>query len=106
MLQILVLTDKLLLKAKEKGSSVVSEVDKSSDIFNTDSPLVEPRDSSYIFDPDQSDLSQDEDDNMGKNLLPTYVFPKLEDVDCSDPPASACSFVFPIDEDSALWSWS
>ncbi|KAG6573017.1 Homeobox-leucine zipper protein HOX16, partial [Cucurbita argyrosperma subsp. sororia] len=104
--KILVLTDKLLLKAKEKGSSVVSEVDKSSDIFDTDSPLVEPRDSSYIFDPDQSDLSQDEDDNTGKNLLPTYVFPKLEDVDYSDPPESACSFVFPIDEDTALWSWS
>lgn len=104
--KILVLTDKLLLKAKEKGSSVVSEVDKSSDIFDSDSPLVEPRDSSYIFDPDQSDLSQDEDDNTGKNLLPTYVFPKLEDVDYLDPPASACSFVFPIDEDTALWSWS
>uniref|UniRef100_A0A9I9CE08 Homeobox-leucine zipper protein n=1 Tax=Cucumis melo TaxID=3656 RepID=A0A9I9CE08_CUCME len=147
--EILLLTDKLLHKEKERGNSVLSEVDKfgeelphnlvadsnledevskssklgckqedissvKSDLCDSDSPhytdgvhssLLEPGDSSYIFDPDQSDLSQDEEDNLGRNLLPPYIFPKLEDVDYSDPPTSSCNFVFPI-EDNALWSWS
>lgn len=141
--EIVVLTDKLILKDKERSNSVVSEDDKfgeeppqnlvdeaskssklgckqedmssvKSDIFDSDSPhytdgvhssLLDPGDSSYIFDPDQSDLSQDEEDNLGKNLLPPCIFPKLEDVDYSDPPTSSCNFVFPI-EDNALWSWS
>ncbi|KAG6746975.1 homeobox-leucine zipper protein HAT5-like [Populus alba x Populus x berolinensis] len=78
-----------------------------SDIFDSDSPhyadgvhssLLEAGDSSYVFEPDQSDLSQDEEDNFSKSLLPPYVFPKLEDDDYSDPPASF--------EDHAFWSWS
>ncbi|CAI0549405.1 unnamed protein product, partial [Linum tenue] len=92
-----------------------------SDIFDADSPhytdgvvhssLLEAGDSisSYVFEPDNqsSDLSQDEDDHHNnnnslccRNLLPDqYVFPKLEDEDYSDPPASF--------EDQAFWSsWS
>ncbi|KAF7838417.1 homeobox-leucine zipper protein HAT5 [Senna tora] len=88
-----------------------------SDIFDSDSPhytdgvhsasLLEPGDSSYVFEPDQSDLSQDEEDNnlISKTLFPSYIFPKLEDVDYSDPPESSCSFGFPV-EDHAFWSWS
>jgi len=80
-----------------------------SDIFDSESPhytdgvhssLLEAGDSSYVFEPDQSsDLSssQDEEDNLSRNLLPTYVFPKLEDEDdYSDPSASF--------EDNAFWS--
>ncbi|CAL1368143.1 unnamed protein product [Linum trigynum] len=88
-----------------------------SDIFDADSPhytdgvvhssLLEAGDSisSYVFEPDNqsSDLSQDEADNHNnnnfccRNLLPDqYVFPKLEDEDYSDPPASF--------EDQAFWS--
>ncbi|KAI4343832.1 hypothetical protein L6164_011137 [Bauhinia variegata] len=85
-----------------------------SDIFDSDSPhytdgvhsaLLEPGDSSYVFEPDQSDLSQDEEDNLSNALLPPYMFPKLEDVNYSDPPESSCSFGFPV-EDQAFWSWS
>ncbi|XWS60611.1 hypothetical protein CRYUN_Cryun07bG0050300 [Craigia yunnanensis] len=87
-----------------------------SDIFDSDSPhytdgvhssLLEAADSSYPFEPDQSDLSQDEEDNLSKGLLqpPPYIFPKLEDDDYSDPPASSCNFGFPV-EDHAFWSWA
>lgn len=79
-----------------------------SDIFDSDSPhytdgvhssLIEAGDSSYVFEPEQSDLSQDEEDNLSKSLLPAYVFPKLEDADYSDPPAS-------FEDHHAFWSWS
>uniref|UniRef100_A0A2N9GVH1 Homeobox-leucine zipper protein n=1 Tax=Fagus sylvatica TaxID=28930 RepID=A0A2N9GVH1_FAGSY len=85
-----------------------------SDIFDSDSPhytdgvhssLLEPGDSSIVFEPDQSDLSQDEEDNLSlsKSLLPPpYIFPKLEDVDYSE---NSCNFGFPV-EDHAFWSWS
>ncbi|XP_022738208.1 homeobox-leucine zipper protein HAT5-like isoform X2 [Durio zibethinus] len=87
-----------------------------SDIFDSDSPhytdgvhssLLEAADSSYPFEPDQSDSSQDEEDNLSKGLLhpPSYIFPKLEDDDYSDPPASSCNFGFPV-EDHAFWSWA
>lgn len=86
-----------------------------SDIFDSDSPrytdgvhssLLETCDSSYVFEPEQSDLSQDEDDSLSKNvLLPPYVFPKLEETEYSDPPTNSCNFGFPI-EDHAFWSWS
>ncbi|KAJ6293944.1 hypothetical protein OIU76_022090 [Salix suchowensis] len=70
-----------------------------SDIFDSDSPhyAADGVHSSYVFEPDQSDLSQDEEDNFSKSLLPPYVFPKLEDGDYSDPHASF--------EDHAFWSW-
>ncbi|PON35789.1 Octamer-binding transcription factor [Parasponia andersonii] len=89
-----------------------------SDIFDSDSPrltdgvrsnpLMEPGDSSYAFEADhQSDLSQDEEDNLiSRSFLPSgYIFPKLEDVDYSDPPESSCNFEYPV-EDHAFWSWS
>lgn len=87
-----------------------------SDIFDSDSPrftdgvhsnpLMEPGDSSYVFEADQSDLSQDEDDNLiSRGFLPSsYIFPKLEDVDYSDPPATSCKFGYPV-EDHPFWSW-
>lgn len=92
-----------------KVSAVEDISSVKSDIFDSDSPrfndgvhtnsLLEPADSSYVFEADQSDLSQDEEDN-----LRSYIFPKLEDVHYSDPPASSCNFGFP--EDHAFWSWS
>uniref|UniRef100_A0A2P2K192 Homeobox-leucine zipper protein n=1 Tax=Rhizophora mucronata TaxID=61149 RepID=A0A2P2K192_RHIMU len=78
-----------------------------SDIFDFESPhyaegircpVIEASDSSYVFKPAQLDLSQDEDDNLGKNLLPSCVFPKLEYVNYLD---STASF-----EDNAFWPWS
>ncbi|XP_057514287.1 homeobox-leucine zipper protein HAT5-like [Actinidia eriantha] len=87
-----------------------------SDVLDSDSPrytdgghssLLEPGDSSYILEPDQSDLSQDEEDNFSKTLLPPpeYIFPKIEDADYPDPPANSGYFGFPV-EDHAFGFWS
>ncbi|KAK7347249.1 hypothetical protein VNO80_21776 [Phaseolus coccineus] len=84
-----------------------------SDILDSDSPhytdgvhsaVLEHGDSSYVFEPDQSDMSQDEEDNLSKSLYPSYLFPKLEDADYSDPTESSCNFGF-SEEDHALWTW-
>ncbi|KAF8037300.1 hypothetical protein BT93_B0261 [Corymbia citriodora subsp. variegata] len=85
-----------------------------SDMFDSESPhytdaghssLLEPGDSSYAFEPDQSDLSQDEEDNLSKSLLSTRNYPKLESTDYTIPPPSSCNFGFPA-EDPPFWSWS
>ncbi|EOY00208.1 hypothetical protein QUC31_014367 [Theobroma cacao] len=83
-----------------------------SDVFDSDSPhytdgnhssLIEPADSSNAFEPDQSDFSQDEEDNLSKSLLHPPFFPKFE-VDCYyDAPASSCNFALPV-EDQSFWS--
>ncbi|KAJ1378441.1 Leucine zipper, homeobox-associated [Sesbania bispinosa] len=74
-----------------------------SDILDSDSPLyndgvhstlLETGDSSYVFEPDQSDLSQDEEDNLSRSFLPPYIFPKLEDMDYSNPPESSLFALF------------
>lgn len=83
-----------------------------SDVFDSDSPrytenhssLLEPAGSSHVFEPDQSDFSQDEDDNLSKSFLPTLYFPKLEASCYDDPPASSCNFGFPI-EDQPFYFW-
>ncbi|CAN1262368.1 Homeobox-leucine zipper protein HAT5 [Linum perenne] len=80
-----------------------------SDMFDSDSPrytgvvhssLLEASDSQYVLEHDQSDISQDEEDNLSRNLLPeSYLFLKLEDgEDYSDPSAS-------FDEHSLWSSW-
>ncbi|KAJ0959990.1 hypothetical protein J5N97_000246 [Dioscorea zingiberensis] len=98
-----------VVACKEDRSSVKSDIFDSDSSHYTDgvhsSLLERGGDSSYIFEPDQSDLSQDEEDNLSKTLLPPYIFPKLEDVDYTDPPANSCNFGFPV-EDHAFWSWS
>ncbi|KAM7275742.1 hypothetical protein ACFE04_017608 [Oxalis oulophora] len=55
----------------------------------------------YVFEHDQSE----EEDNLSKSLLHSCTFPKVEDVDYSDPPTSSCNFGFAV-EDQAFWSWS
>ncbi|XP_058180533.1 homeobox-leucine zipper protein HAT5-like [Rhododendron vialii] len=86
-----------------------------SDVLDSDSPhyveghssLIEPGDSSYVLEPEQSDLSQDEEDNLSKNLLaPTgYVFPKVEH-DYPNPPTNSCYFGFPVEEQPfGFWSY-
>ncbi|MBA0834763.1 hypothetical protein Goarm_007090, partial [Gossypium armourianum] len=130
--EVVQLTDKLLLEGKEKGepelpdaktssqelpseaaegeeSKVVPVVSAKSDYTEGvhSSVLLEGAGSTYPFEPDQSDLSQDEEDNLSKGLLhlPSCVFPKLQDIDYSDPPAGSCNFGFPLD-DHAFWSWA
>ncbi|KAK4756294.1 hypothetical protein SAY87_006421 [Trapa incisa] len=64
------------------------------------SPLLDPCDSSYIFEPDQSDLSQEEeDDELSKNCLVTAsVSPKQEG-------SNQCIYEF-SGLDQAFWPWS
>lgn len=96
--------------------SAVKQEDLSSaksDVFDSESPhytdgvhssLLEPGDSSYVFEHEQSDLSQDEEDDISKNLLnPAYSFPKIEDADYCDP-QSSCYYGFQ-DEDQAFGLW-
>ncbi|KAB2020507.1 hypothetical protein ERO13_D07G069800v2 [Gossypium hirsutum] len=101
--EVLQLTDKLVMK--EKNNSELSDVntvcqEPPQKPVDSDSPH-----SSYPFEPDQSDTSQDEEDNLSKALFQpsSYIFPKLEDNDYSDPPASSCSYGFHV-EDHAFWS--
>lgn len=93
--QVLQLTDKLVMK--EKNNSELSDVNTvCQKPVDSDSPH-----SSDPFEPYQSDISQDEEDNLSKALF--QPFPKLEDNDYSDPPASSCSYGFHA-EDHAFWS--
>ncbi|KAG8488149.1 hypothetical protein CXB51_018656 [Gossypium anomalum] len=101
--EVLQLTDKLVMK--EKNNSELSDVntvcqEPPQKPVDSDSPR-----SSYPFEPDQSDTSQDEEDNLSNALFQpsSYIFPKLEDNDYSDPPASSCSYGFHV-EDHAFWS--
>lgn len=132
--QVNLLTEQLMEREKEKGNSELTNVNPSlqqdlpekpvaesissegeiskackqeeissakSDIFDSDSPHYTD---GVHFEPDQSDLSQDEDDNLSKTFFPAYVLPKL---DYSDPPTTSCNFGFPVeDQDHAFWSWS
>ncbi|GAB2221106.1 hypothetical protein Droror1_Dr00012273 [Drosera rotundifolia] len=69
------------------------------------SSVADPGDSSYVFEPDQSDLSQDEEDNISKNFLPScYVLQKIDDTDYSERPAYSCNFGLQV-EDHATWFW-
>ncbi|XVF02276.1 hypothetical protein REPUB_Repub04eG0161900 [Reevesia pubescens] len=84
-----------------------------SDVFDSDSPyytdgnhssFLEPSNSSNVFEPDQSEFSQDEEDNLSKSLLhPPIFFPKFEDDCYYDAPANSCNFALPV-EDQSFWS--
>ncbi|OMO55126.1 hypothetical protein COLO4_36180 [Corchorus olitorius] len=94
-------------KQEEAASSA------KSDIFDSDSPhytdgnyssLIEPADSSNVFEPDQSEFSQDEEDNLSNSLLHPPFFPKFEVDDCYyEAPPSSCNFALPV-EDQSFWS--
>ncbi|TYI18236.1 hypothetical protein ES332_A07G076100v1 [Gossypium tomentosum] len=101
--EVLQLTDKLVMK--EKNNSELSDVntvcqEPPQKPVDSDSPH-----SSYPFETDQSDTSQDEEDSLSKALFQpsSHIFPKLEGNDYSDPPASSCSYGFHA-EDHAFWS--
>ncbi|OAY61472.1 homeobox-leucine zipper protein HAT5 [Manihot esculenta] len=74
-----------------------------SDVFDSDSPhsFLEPGDSSHVFEPDQSDFSQEEEDDLSRSFMPTPYFPKLY----HDTPSNSCSFEFPV-EDQPFWTWT
>ncbi|KAJ9187551.1 hypothetical protein P3X46_002993 [Hevea brasiliensis] len=87
----------LVIPKQEEATSA------KSDVLDSDSPhsFLEPGDSSHVFEPDQSDFSQDEEDDLSRSFLPTPYFPKLY----HDPPANSCSFEFPV-EDQPFWSYT
>lgn len=74
-----------------------------SDIFDSDSPhsFLEPADSSHVFEPDQSDFSQDDEDDLSRSFLPPPYSPKLYHY----PPANSCNLEFPVG-DQPFWSWN
>lgn len=87
---------------------------KKDDMFETDShyyindcssmhsPHLEHVESSYMLEPDNSDLSQDEDDRA--SFLPSTPYgllPKLEPGDYSFDASTSGNISFP-----AFWSWS
>ncbi|KAA8533021.1 hypothetical protein F0562_032862 [Nyssa sinensis] len=101
---------------QEDASSAISDVLDSDSSHCTDGnhsiSQLEPVDSSHVFEPDQSDFSQDEEDNLNRTLLPppsrTLLpppwFPKLEDCCYDVLPANCCSLGLPV-EDQPSWFW-
>lgn len=131
--EVLLLTDKVQLKEKEKANPEFSNTDKlseepsletNSDLASEDElsklPVVEIKQEvlisaqrkildseshSSLFEPNE-DLSQDEEDDLSNSLSPSsYLFPKLEYSDYSDPPANSCTPGYPA-ADQAYWCWS
>ncbi|KAG8383126.1 hypothetical protein BUALT_Bualt05G0152300 [Buddleja alternifolia] len=98
-----------LITCKQEGAGSSAK----SDVFDSDSPhytdgnhsvLLEPADSSNVFEPEPSDFSQDEDDSLSRTLLPPLCFPKVE-VECYDDlHPNSCNLGFPV-QDQGTWFW-
>ena len=104
-----VLSNSVMDCKQEDHNSVKSDaVDSDSPHYSDEvySSFMEPVDRSYVFEPAQSDISQDEEDDMGNNLfLPSYhVFSKTEDGSYSDQPSNSSYFGFPV-EDHTFGFW-
>ncbi|KAE8721074.1 Homeobox-leucine zipper protein HOX16 [Hibiscus syriacus] len=108
--EVLQLTDKLATKERDEPPQqpvdvVVADQTGPEVVCKQEDMISSSK--SDMFDPDQSDVTQEEEDNLSNKLLhpaASYIFPKLEDDDYSDPPAtSSCSFGFHV-EDHAFWS--
>ncbi|OVA09079.1 Helix-turn-helix motif [Macleaya cordata] len=169
--EVVILTDKVLLKEKERQNSESTEPNKPSHlqtqelalnlgsseeesdvpilgykqedlssvnsvVFDSDSlhcidgvhsSKLEPADSSHVFEPELSEHSKDDDENLSKNLWPPVChlpkleaevenlsknilhqvsqLPKLEDIDYEYPSENSCNYgVQTIDQ--SLWFWS
>uniref|UniRef100_A0A7N0U0A7 Homeobox-leucine zipper protein n=1 Tax=Kalanchoe fedtschenkoi TaxID=63787 RepID=A0A7N0U0A7_KALFE len=93
---------------KKREGDNMFDADSHYYISGVHSPHLEHVDSSFILEPDSSDLSQDEDDSLSRGFLPStpYRLPKLEPGDYSLASSSTSrNFGFPVD-DNAFWSWS
>lgn len=101
-----------ILTCKQEGNPSLQ-----SDLLHSDSPnyadgvhssLLEPGESIHFFDVDQSNMSQDEEDNLRRLLLPSlaYMFPRIGNISSPDLPASTCSSGLPIeDEPYDFWAY-
>ncbi|CAA3000120.1 homeobox-leucine zipper HAT5 [Olea europaea subsp. europaea] len=87
------------------ASSAKSDVSDSDSLHYTDRPnsaLLEPVDSSQVFEHDPSDFSQDEDDSLSRSLL--LSFPKVEAECYDDLQPNPCNLGFPV-EAQGTWFW-
>lgn len=105
-----VLSNSVMDCKQEDHNSVRSDaVDSDSPRYSDEvySSFMEPVDCSYVLESAQSDISQDEEDNLGNNLLfPSYyVFSKNEDGSYSEPPPNSSYFGFPVEEDHTFGFW-
>lgn len=92
-----------------------------SDVIDSESPRYssfgdQPGDSSYAFEADHSDISQDDEDYLSMSLLPSSSsssdpFSKIEDIEYPHPHPSSnsCNFELPPEEDhdhaSLFWPY-
>lgn len=121
-MQVSVLSQKVLQKEKEGERSKLSaennivpvsegellKISAKSNVFDSNSPHYNNAclDSSYGFEPDQSDLSQDEDANLRKSPGDGgCTFPKFEDSNHLNSPSNSCNVGF-SGADHPFWSWS
>ncbi|KZV32251.1 hypothetical protein F511_26555 [Dorcoceras hygrometricum] len=93
--------------APDAASSAKSDVcDSDSPDGNHSAAMLEPADSSHVFlETEHSDFSQDEDDSLGRGILSSSCFPKLETEWCDDLQPNSCNLGFPI-QDQGTWFWS
>ncbi|CAL0318283.1 unnamed protein product [Lupinus luteus] len=89
-----------------------------SDVLDSDSPhcieggnnnpssfVMDPAtDSSHAFEPDHSDFSQDDEDDLSEKLLTLPCLPKVEDACYDHNPENSCNFGFPV-EDQTFCFW-
>ncbi|KAL5553961.1 hypothetical protein UlMin_041362 [Ulmus minor] len=95
----------MVICKQETASSAKSDVVDSDSSHYGENQCLEPADSSHVFEPDQSDFSQDEEDNlMSKSLFPPPYFQKLEACCYDEPNASSCNFGFAV-EDQPFYFW-
>ncbi|PKI41292.1 hypothetical protein CRG98_038313 [Punica granatum] len=90
-----------------KPEEATTSASRSSGVLDSDSPyftdsnhqalLLEPANSSHAFEPDCSDFSQEEGDNLD--------FPRLDHGVYRAPPTSTCGFGFTAELDQQFWSW-
>jgi homeobox-leucine zipper protein len=127
--EVLHLTDKLVMKEKKNSASKLHDEEpitylRSNSDVSKDSveskfedftsvgcqvTLLERVDSSYIFETDQSDLSQDDEDILRKGLMHPLAceFPKNEDI-ADDYSSNSSYFGFPADNNDqnfGFWSY-
>ncbi|KAL8123530.1 hypothetical protein AgCh_011488 [Apium graveolens] len=89
-----------------KSDPLYSDSPNYIDVVN--SSLLEAGNPVQFFDIDQSDMSQDEEENIRRLLLPSlaYMFPRIGDISSPDLPASTCSSGFPIEEEAYdFWAY-
>lgn len=97
---------KVMCKLEDVNSAKSDVFDSETESpLNTDgihSSLLEPADSSHVFEPEHSDFSQDEEDNLSGSLLRPPSFPKLKEGSYIDVSVNSYNLGYPV-EDQSFW---